>query len=44
MLRIFLGEDDTRDGRPLYRLLLETAMQHGLAGRGFAFGICLTGG
>jgi Uncharacterized conserved protein len=32
MLRIFLGEDDTRDGRPLYRLLLETAMQHGLAG------------
>lgn len=32
LLRIFLGEDDMRDGVPLYRLLLETAIHEGLAG------------
>lgn len=32
LLRVFLGEDDMRDGQPLYRLLLEAAMQQGLEG------------
>jgi PII-like signaling protein len=32
LLRIFLGEDDMREGQPLYRLLLEAAMQQGMAG------------
>ncbi|MCF3946104.1 DUF190 domain-containing protein [Acidiphilium sp. AL] len=32
LLRIFLGDDDMKDGQPLYRVLLETAMREGLAG------------
>lgn len=32
LLRIFIGESDTHDGRPLYQALVETLRQNGLAG------------
>jgi len=39
LLRIFIGEDDKAEGRPLYQLLVEKARAQGLAGatvlRGF---------
>lgn len=39
LLRIFIGEDDKAEGRPLYQLLVEKARAHGMAGatvlRGF---------
>ncbi len=39
LLRIFIGEDDKAEGRPLYQLLVEKAREHGMAGatvlRGF---------
>lgn len=39
LLRIFIGEDDRADGRPLYEVIVEEARKQGLAGatvlRGF---------
>ncbi len=39
LLRIFIGEDDKAEGRPLYQLLVEKARKNGMAGatvlRGF---------
>ncbi|MFQ5517472.1 MAG: DUF190 domain-containing protein [Acidimicrobiia bacterium] len=32
LLRIFIGESDTCDGRPLYRAIVETLRTEGLAG------------
>lgn len=32
LLRIFVGEDDKHDGRPLYEWLVLKAREHGLAG------------
>jgi hypothetical protein len=32
LLRIFLGESDKRDGRPLYEVIVEEARRRGLAG------------
>lgn len=32
LLRVFLGEDDMADGKPLYRALVERASREGLAG------------
>jgi uncharacterized protein len=32
LLRIFIGESDTHDGRPLYQAIVETLRQQGLAG------------
>lgn len=32
LLRIFIGETDKRDGRPLYELIVEEARRRGLAG------------
>lgn len=32
LLRIFLGESDKRDGRPLYEWLVLQAREHGIAG------------
>lgn len=32
LLRIFIGESDTHDGRPLYQAIVETLRQEGLAG------------
>lgn len=32
LLRIFVGESDKHDGRPLYQWLVEQARAHGLAG------------
>lgn len=39
LLRVFIGESDKSDGRPLYEVIVETARKRGLAGatvlRGF---------
>ena len=32
LLRIFIGESDKRDGRPLYELIVEEARKRGMAG------------
>ena len=32
LLRVFIGESDKRDGKPLYEWLVLQARQHGLAG------------
>lgn len=32
LLRIFIGESDTHDGRPLYQAIVETLRRDGLAG------------
>lgn len=32
LLRIFIGESDSRDGRPLYQLIVEELRRQGLAG------------
>jgi hypothetical protein len=32
LLRIFVGENDRSDGKPLYEAILETVRKHGLAG------------
>lgn len=32
LLRIFIGESDRHDGRPLYEMIVELARQRGLAG------------
>ena len=32
LLRVFLGEDDLFEGRPLYRAIIELAQREGLAG------------
>jgi PII-like signaling protein len=32
LLRIFVGESDKRDGRPLYEVIVEEARRRGLAG------------
>ena len=32
LLRIFVGEDDEHDGRPLYEAIVLTLREHGLAG------------
>jgi len=32
LLRIFIGESDSHDGRPLYQAIVETLRQEGLAG------------
>lgn len=32
LLRIFIGESDTHDGRPLYQAIVETLRRGGLAG------------
>jgi hypothetical protein len=32
LLRIFIGESDTHDGRPLYQTIVETLRRQGLAG------------
>lgn len=32
LLRIFIGESDKRDGRPLYQVIVEEARRRGLAG------------
>jgi hypothetical protein len=32
LLRIFIGESDTNDGRPLYQAIVETLRREGLAG------------
>jgi uncharacterized protein len=32
LLRIFIGESDTHDGRPLYQAIVETLRRKGLAG------------
>lgn len=32
LLRIFIGESDTHDGRPLYQAIVETLRRNGLAG------------
>ncbi|MBZ0271872.1 DUF190 domain-containing protein [bacterium] len=32
LLRIFVGEGDRRDGKPVYELLVAAALEHGLAG------------
>jgi len=32
LLRIFIGEDDKHEGRPLYRAIVETAREQHLAG------------
>jgi len=32
LLRIFIGESDTHDGRPLYQAIVETLRREGLAG------------
>jgi uncharacterized protein len=32
LLRIFIGESDTHDGRPLYQAIVEVLRRHGLAG------------
>jgi len=32
LLRIFIGESDTYDGKPLYKYLMETFRKEGLAG------------
>ncbi len=32
LLRIFIGESDRHDGRPLYEAIVHTAHEHGLAG------------
>ena len=32
LLRIFIGESDKRDGRPLYEMIVEEARRRGLAG------------
>jgi hypothetical protein len=32
LLRIFIGESDKRDGRPLYEVIVEEARRRGLAG------------
>ena len=32
LLRVFLGESDKRDGRPLYEVIVEEARRRGLAG------------
>lgn len=32
LLRIFVGESDTHEGRPLYQAIVETLRQQGLAG------------
>jgi hypothetical protein len=32
LLRIFIGESDTHDGRPLYQAIIETLRRDGLAG------------
>ena len=39
LLRVFIGESDKADGRPLYEVIVETARKRGIAGatvlRGF---------
>lgn len=32
LLRLFIGESDTYDGKPLYQALVEKLREHGLAG------------
>lgn len=32
LLRIFIGESDSRDGRPLYQIIVEELRRQGLAG------------
>lgn len=32
LLRIFIGESDHHDGRPLYEAIVQTAHEHGIAG------------
>ncbi len=32
LLRIFIGESDRHDGRPLYEMIVELALRRGLAG------------
>ena len=32
LLRIFIGEDDKHDGKPLYRVIVEAARERHLAG------------
>lgn len=32
LLRIFVGENDRWDGKPLYEAIIQTVRQHGLAG------------
>lgn len=32
LLRIFIGESDTHDGRPLYQAIVETLRREGMAG------------
>jgi len=32
LLRIFIGESDKHDGKPLYEWIIEKAREHGLAG------------
>jgi uncharacterized protein len=32
LLRIFIGESDKRDGRPLYEIIVEEARRRGMAG------------
>lgn len=32
LLRIFIGESDRRDGRPLYEMIVEEARRRGIAG------------
>ena len=32
LLRIFIGENDKHDGRPLYEVIVESARKHGMAG------------
>jgi uncharacterized protein len=32
LIRIYIGESDTHDGRPLYQAIVETLRRHGLAG------------
>jgi hypothetical protein len=39
LLRVFLGESDRRDGRPLYEWLVLRAREHGLAGATVVRGI-----
>ncbi len=40
LLRIYLGESDKHDGRPLYQWLVEQARAHGLAGATALRGLC----
>ncbi|MCK4872999.1 MAG: DUF190 domain-containing protein [Phycisphaerales bacterium] len=32
LIRIFVGEDDKHDGRPLYEAIVKAAREHGMAG------------